>query len=94
MGPFLSLAALRRSLAKSSSRSKKQGVTHSVGSGDTVWEVWAVWAVWVVWVVCDTQCVTHRHITGELPSLRLNCHLTLFKVLNLILTVILKDKTY
>ena len=75
MGPFLSLAALRRSLAKSSSWSKKQGVTHSVGSADTV-------------------CVTHRHITGELPSLRLNCHLTLFKVLNLILTVVLKDKTY
>ena len=53
----LSLAALRRSLAKSSSRSKKQGVTHSVGT------------VSVVWVVCDTP-THHRRIaklTTKLP---------------------------
>ena len=63
MGPFLSLAALPRSLAKSSSRSKKQGVTHSV------WTVWVVWIVWVVWTVYDTP-TDHRRIaklTTKLP---------------------------
>ena len=61
MGPFLSLAALRRSLAKSSSRSKKQGVTHTVGSVGSVGSV--------EHTVCDTP-THHRRIaklTTKLP---------------------------
>ena len=64
MGSFLSLAALRRSLAKSSSRSKKQGVTHSVGSVDSVDSVGSVRHT-----VCDTP-THHRRIaklTTKLP---------------------------
>ena len=67
MGPFLSLAALRRSLAKSSSRSKKQGVTHSVDSVGSVGSVDSVGSV--RHTVCDTP-THHRRIaklTTKLP---------------------------
>ena len=67
MGSFLSLAALRRSLAKSSSRSKKQGVTHSVDSVGSVDSVDSVGSV--RHTVCDTP-THHRRIaklTTKLP---------------------------
>ena len=73
MGPFLSLAALRRSLAKSSSRSKKQGVTHSVGSVDSVDSVGSVGSVDSVGSVQHTVCDTPTHhrriakLTTKLP---------------------------